>query len=289
MPAPPTNAPAAAAPTSNQDRIRVGWVESIVVSFGFVSAARDRARDHRAIGGAEGPGKEVRVVEEPRLPSGRERAQGRRVRFSDRRDAGRQLAALLTGTGPDPVVLALPRGGVPVGFEIAASLPAPLDVIVVRKLGVPAQPELAMGAIGEGDVRVLNADVVRHARIGADDLQRVERTERIELDRRLDRYRRGRPPVPIANRTAVIVDDGIATGATARAACQVARAQGARRIVLAAPVAPPSTIRALRDVADDVVVVEAPERFFAIGEFYRDFTPTTDAEVVELLAAADHG
>jgi putative phosphoribosyl transferase len=170
-----------------------------------------------------------------------------------------------------------------VGAVVAQALGAPLDVIVVRKLGVPAQPELAMGAIGEGGTRVLHHEVIDALRIGATDLAAVEERERLELDRRSQRLRAGRPRVSLQDRTAVVVDDGLATGSTARVAIEVARALGARRVVLAVPVAPASTVRELSDVADEVVCVATPEPFHAIGQWYRDFRPTTDDEVAELL------
>ncbi len=207
--------------------------------------------------------------------------------FLDRAEAGRRLAELLRHlSGEDVVVLGLPRGGVPVAAEVARALGAPLDVILVRKLGVPVQPELALGAIGEGGVRIINPDVVEIAGVSDTEIARVEARERGELERRARRYRGNRPPVPLPGRTAVIVDDGIATGATARAACQVARAHGASRVVLAAPVAPPSVRAALATAADEVICVETPRRFQAIGEWYADFSQTTDAEVVALLRAA---
>ncbi len=183
------------------------------------------------------------------------------------------------------VVLALPRGGVPLGAEVARALAAPLDIIVVRKLGVPRQPELAMGAIGEGGVRLVNRQVVAMARISRDELADVEARERDELARRAARFRGTRPRIPLAGRTALVVDDGIATGSTMRAACEVARALGARRVVVATPVAPTEAVASLRDVADEVVALESPRSFFAIGEFYEDFTQTTDDEVVRLLEA----
>jgi putative phosphoribosyl transferase len=211
------------------------------------------------------------------------------MQFSDRADAGRRLAAALAVLRDErPVVLALPRGGVPVAYEVARALHAPLDVILVRKLGVPWQPELAMGAIGEGSVRVLNDDVLRTARVSERDVAAVEAREREELDRRVRMFRGGRAMTPIEGRTVIVVDDGIATGSTAYAALQVARAAGARRVVLAAPVAPPSTVRWFLDdgAADDVVVVEQPARMWAIGAWYENFSQTTDAEVVELLDRA---
>ncbi|HEX5995107.1 MAG TPA: phosphoribosyltransferase family protein, partial [Jiangellales bacterium] len=175
---------------------------------------------------------------------------------------------------------------VPVASEVAASLGAPLDVLVVRKLGVPFQRELAMGAIGEDDVRVLNDEVLRLVKVSEADLAATEADERRELERRSKRFRRDRPRVPLKGRTAVIVDDGIATGATARAACEVARAQGAEHIVLAVPVAPPDTVRALSRVADEVVVVEQPTWLSSIGQWYDDFRQTSDEEVVALLDEA---
>lgn len=207
--------------------------------------------------------------------------------FSDRVDAGQRLAErLLSYREEDVVVLGLPRGGVPVAFEVARAFGAPLDVIVVRKLGVPFQPELAMGALGEGGVRIVNGDVVRMARVSDDELAAVEERERSELALRAQKFRGERPPIPLAGRTAMIIDDGIATGSTARAACQVARAQGASRVVLATPVAPPHTIDELNRYADDVVCLEAPAFFAAIGQFYADFSQTTDEEVIGLLEKA---
>ncbi len=210
--------------------------------------------------------------------------------FLDRSDAGRRLAnRMLHLRGEDVVVLALPRGGVPVAAEVARALGAPLDVIVVRKLGVPVQPELGMGAIGEGDVRIINPEVVAIAHVTDAEIATVERRERAELDRRARRFRGDRPRTPLAGRTAVIIDDGIATGSTARAACEVARAQGAARVVLAVPVAPPSACAALAAGADEVICLETPAHFLAIGEWYQDFSQTGDREVVSLLqrAAAD--
>jgi putative phosphoribosyl transferase len=203
--------------------------------------------------------------------------------FVDRREAGRRLAERLSFLrGEDAVVLGLPRGGVPVAFEVARALGAPLDVILVRKLGVPFQPELAMGAIGEGGVRVVNNEVVRSAGVTPGEMAEVEQREQAELDRRARRYRGGRPRVLLSGRTAVVVDDGIATGSTARAACQVARAEGAARVVLAVPVAPTSTVEELgREV--EVVCAEAHDDFWAIGQFYRDFHQTSDGEVARLL------
>ena len=209
------------------------------------------------------------------------------VIFADRVDAGQRLAHELDMLrGQDVVVLGLPRGGVPVAFEVAQALGAPLDVIVVRKLGVPFQPELAMGAIGENGARVLDAEVLAQARITESELRAVENRERAVLEARAVRLRRGRVPIDVRGRTAVIVDDGMATGSTARAACQVARQLGASRVIMAVPVAPTETVRNLSE-ADAVVSVSLPDRFIAVGAHYRNFTPTTEDEVVVLLDAAE--
>ncbi len=209
--------------------------------------------------------------------------------FADRVEAGRALAVVVgeriaerTGVA----VLGLPRGGIPVAFEVARAIGAPLDAIFVRKIGVPGQPELAMGAIGEDGVRVVNTEIVRAARVTPDVFARVEAHEREELARRAARVRSRHPRVALEQNIAVIVDDGIATGSTVRAACAVARAHGARRVIVAAPVAPASTIESLRSVADDVVVVTVPASFYAIGQLYDDFSATTDDEVVALLDRA---
>jgi putative phosphoribosyl transferase len=217
------------------------------------------------------------------------------MRFRDRRDAGRRLAEVVRHAdfgGRAVAVLGLPRGGVPVAFEIARALPAPLDVIVVRKLGVPFQPELAMGAIGEEGVRVENRDVLQSTALMSSDLDAVEARERAELRRRAEEYRDGRPRLDLRGRCAIIVDDGIATGSTMRAACQVARVLGVARIVVAVPVASRQAVAALRDVCDEVLSVELPEQFYAVGEWYRDFSQASDEEVVDLLrlaAAGDEG
>lgn len=207
--------------------------------------------------------------------------------FADRIEAGQRLAARLAHLrGEDVVVLGLPRGGVPVALEVARALDAPLDVIVVRKLGVPVQPELAMGAIGEDGVRVINDAVMRLARVAEADLEEVEARERLELERRARRYRGDRPRAPLSGKTAIVIDDGLATGSTARAACEVAKAHGASRVVLAVPVAPEQWTARLADTADELVCVEAPPDFVAVGQFYADFTATSDEEVVRCLALA---
>jgi len=209
------------------------------------------------------------------------------ARFRNRREAGERLAATLAPVRDEnPVVLALPRGGVPVAAEVARALHAPLDVMIVRKLGVPFQPELAMGAIGEGGARVLNDDVITVTKIAPREIAEVEARERVEVDRRARRYRGDAPMVALEGRTVVIVDDGIATGSTARAALQIARAHGARRVVLAAPVAPVETVDEMAKEADEVVVLETPSPFFAIGPWYDDFSQTTDEEVCRLLEAS---
>ncbi|MGW1073355.1 phosphoribosyltransferase family protein [Streptomyces sp. NPDC002537] len=204
--------------------------------------------------------------------------------FGNRLDAGRQLAARLARfKGTDVVVLGLPRGGVPVAAEVAGALGAPLDVCLVRKLGVPAQPELAMGALGEGGVRVLNDEVLRAARVTPDELARVEERERTVLLQRARTYRGEREPLGVGGRTVLVVDDGLATGATARAACRIARARGAARIVLAVPVAPPGWTARLGGDADELVCLDTPADFFAISQFYAEFPQTDDAEVVACL------
>ena len=207
--------------------------------------------------------------------------------FVDRADAGRQLARrLLYLRGTDAVVVALPRGGVPVAAEVARGLRAPLDVIVVRKLGVPFQPECGFGAIGEGGATVIDDDVVRQARLTRQAIVGVEARERARLDRRVAQLRGGRPPVPLAGRIAVVVDDGIATGSTARAACLVARARGASRVIVAVPVGAAEAIASLRHDADEVVCLHTPAPFVAIGDWYQDFSQVADAEVTGLLGQA---
>ena len=206
------------------------------------------------------------------------------IKFRDRLEAGHRLAtALQRFGGEDIVVLGLPRGGVPIAAIVADALSAPLDVIVVRKLGVPFHPELAMGAISEGGVRIVNEEVVRAARVTTQQFAQVEARERAELARRARLFRGDRPPVPVAGRTAIVVDDGIATGSTVWAACQVARALGARRVVVATPVGARHSIEELRTIADEVVCLETPEPFHAVGEWYADFSATPDSEVEALL------
>lgn len=209
-------------------------------------------------------------------------------RFPDRREAGRHLAAALqTMVGePQVSVLALPRGGVPVGYEVALALGAPLDVFLVRKLGVPGHEELAMGAIAEGGVRVLNREVIEPLRISQRVIEQVAVSEQAELARRERLYRGDAPPPDLRDRTVLLVDDGLATGSTMAAAVAGVRAQHPRRIIVAVPVASRQAMAALRQVADDCVAVLAPAGFGGVGEWYEDFRQTTDAEVQTLLEAA---
>jgi putative phosphoribosyl transferase len=210
--------------------------------------------------------------------------------FRDRDDAGVQLAELLDHLASrEPVVLGLPRGGVPVAAHVAARLRAPLDILVVRKLGVPSHPELAMGAIGEEGARVLEPTVLRHAGITTKQLAAVEATERAEIQRRATRYRDGRAPVPLEGRVVVIVDDGIATGSTARAAIQIARDRGAERVVLAVPVAAAETADELAQLVDELVCVTTPPHFVAVGQFYGNFAQVSDDEVASLLSTPPSG
>ncbi len=200
------------------------------------------------------------------------------VRFRDRREAGRRLAGLLAGEkGPRTTVLGLPRGGVVVAAEVARALGAPLDVLVVRKLGSPSMPEFALGAIAEGGVVYATRGSLRG-------LEEVLRRETAELERRVLRFRGGRPPPDLRGRTAILVDDGIATGSTVQAAVRAARQLGADRVVVAAPVVAPQSAEALGEVADAVVFVDAPEPFLAVGAFYDDFTQVEDDEVARALA-----
>jgi putative phosphoribosyl transferase len=205
--------------------------------------------------------------------------------FSDRSEAGSELAARLDQykDRDDVVVLALPRGGVPVAYEVARRLRAPLDIFLVRKLGVPGHPELAMGAIATGGVRVVNEDVVNWYGISAPVIDLVARTEQAELERRERSYRDGRRPIPLEGRTALLIDDGLATGSTMKAAVQAVRAHNPSRIVVAVPVGSRQTCAEFADLADDVVCARTPEPFSAVGEWYRDFSQTSDAQVRALL------
>jgi putative phosphoribosyl transferase len=212
------------------------------------------------------------------------------VVFADRADAGRQLAARLSFLRESQaVVLGLPRGGVPVAFEVARVLDAPLDVIVVRKLGVPFRPELAMGAIGEGGVRVINQEVVRRARVTQAELLLTEDRERAELDRYVRAYRARRSRLDVTDRAVVVIDDGIATGATARAACEVARGQGARQVIFAAPAGATDSAEYVRQCCDEVICLRTATYFGGVGEWYEDFRQVADAEVATLLDRAAAG
>jgi predicted phosphoribosyltransferase len=206
-------------------------------------------------------------------------------RFRNRTDAGRQLAGKLApyADRPDVVVLALPRGGVPVASEVARALGAPLDVFVVRKLGVPGHEELAMGAVATGGLRVLNDEIVHGLDIPEREIAAVADRELHELSRRERLYRGDHPPPDVGGRTVILVDDGLATGATMRAAVQALRQQQPARIVVAVPTASPDTCEALKAAADDVVCAMTPEPFFAVGHWYDDFTQTTDDEVARSL------
>ena len=208
--------------------------------------------------------------------------------FRDRADAGRKLSTSLHDYAgrPDLVVLALPRGGVPVGYEVARSLGAPLDIFLVRKLGVPGREELAMGAIASGGVRVLNRDVVQALDIPEQVIEGVAAAELRELERRERAYRDDRPPLDLRGRTIIIVDDGLATGSSMRAAATALRQQGPARIVVGVPVSTPETCEEFREEVDDIVCAITPQVLFGVGAWYQDFSQTTDDEVRDLLARA---
>jgi putative phosphoribosyl transferase len=211
------------------------------------------------------------------------------MRFADRHDAGRQLAArLLPFKSRRPVILALPRGGVPVGFEIARALEAPLDIVLVRKLGSPISPELAIGAIVDGEPleSIINADVVADLDVPASYIEAEIARQSREIERRRARYRQGRAMIDVRDRTAIVVDDGIATGATMRIALRAVRRRRPRRLVMAVPIAPTSTLAAMRGEADDLFCLGATEAFGAVGSFYRDFSQVDDETVIAILAEA---
>jgi putative phosphoribosyl transferase len=207
------------------------------------------------------------------------------VRFQDRIDAGRRLAEKLMEYAhqPDVLVLALPRGGVPVAYEVARALDAPLDVFLVRKLGVPGHEELAMGAIATGGVRVLNQEVVGMLRVPESVIDAVAQKEQRELERREREYRGERPEPEVRDRAVILVDDGLATGSTMRAAAEALKQEGTKRLIVAVPVAPPETCEAFRSEVDQIVCVVTPEPFFGVGRWYEDFSQTTDEEVRGLL------
>jgi predicted phosphoribosyltransferase len=209
-------------------------------------------------------------------------------RFRDRAEAGRFLAERLKSyrDREGVLILGLPRGGVPVAYEVARELGAPLDVFVVRKLGVPGHEELAMGAIASGGVRVLNVTVVRELGISEEQIERVAAAEQVELERQESLYRADRGPIDVKGRTVILVDDGLATGSTMRAAVSAVREQGAESVIVAVPVAAEQTCNDLRGDVDEIVCAETPEPFLAVGLWYEDFRPTTDDDVRELLARA---
>lgn len=205
--------------------------------------------------------------------------------FADRHSAGEELGRAVARLEPEePVVLGLPRGGVPVAYEVARELGCPLDVLVVRKIGVPMQPELAMGSVGEGGVVVRNEDVIRIARVDDETFERVLESEKQELESRLRMYRSEARPIDVEGRTIVVVDDGLATGSTARAALQVLKERDARAVWLAVPVAPADTAEDMASIADRLVTLQTPRRFGAVGAWYRDFSQTSDQEVRSLLS-----
>ncbi len=205
--------------------------------------------------------------------------------FADRHSAGEELGRAVARLEPEePVVLGLPRGGVPVAYEVARELGCPLDVLVVRKIGVPMQPELAMGSVGEGGVVVRNEDVIQIARVDDETFERVLESEKQELEGRLRMYRSEARPIDVEGRTVIVVDDGLATGSTARAALQVLKERDAREIWLAVPVAPSDTAEDMASIADRLVTLQTPRRFGAVGAWYRDFSQTSDQEVRSLLS-----
>lgn len=207
------------------------------------------------------------------------------ARFQNREEAGRILAAklMIYANRPETIVLALPRGGVPIGYEIARALNLPLDVMIVRKLGVPGHEELAMGAIASGGVRVLNRSVIESLRIPPDSLEAVEKREALELMRREATYRGNRQPIPLKGKNVILVDDGVATGSTMRVAISALREQCVGRIILATPIAPPTVRWEMEALVEDFVALVMPEDFFGVGQWYDDFTQVSDDTVYELL------
>jgi predicted phosphoribosyltransferase len=212
---------------------------------------------------------------------------GRQTRFRDRTQAGRLLGKRVAAwRDDDPVVLGLPRGGVPVAYEVAKALGAPLDILVVRKIGAPGQPELALGAVGEGGIRLFNHDIVTALGIGPDRLEQLAHATVLEVAERTAHLRGPVPALELTGRTVVVVDDGVATGATVRAAMAVLRRREVAQLLLAVPVTAPEALRLLGPLADDLVCLSAPPAFMAVGQYYDDFDQTTDQEVRRLLTAA---
>ncbi|WP_228718560.1 phosphoribosyltransferase [Kitasatospora acidiphila] len=212
------------------------------------------------------------------------------MRFRDRADAGRLLGKRVAGWAADrPIVVGLPRGGVPVAYEVARMMEAPLDILVVRKIGAPGQPELALGAVGEGGIRLFNHDIIAALGISAERLERLADETAAEVAERTGRLRGDRPPLDPAGRAVVLVDDGIATGATVRAAMAVLRRRDVDQLLLAVPVTSPEALRVLGPLADDLVCLSAPAAFMAVGQFYDDFDQTSDQEVRRLLELAGGG
>jgi predicted phosphoribosyltransferase len=253
-------------------------------------AARTHPRRFRAPRAAQRG--DVMLFSSSPLRRDRDRSFG--GRFGDRHDAGRRLGEALAAAGydrdGDVIILALPRGGVPVAYEVARRLDAPLDVFLVRKLGVPGHEELAMGAIASGGVLVLNDDVLRHAHVGQAEVEHAARREAAELARRERAYRGDRPPPAVHGKTVILIDDGLATGASMRAAAEAVSRLNPKKVVVAVPVAAPETCEQFRALVDDVVCAVTPQPFAAVGMWYEDFSQTSDDEVRELLerAAREH-
>lgn len=211
------------------------------------------------------------------------------IRFADRRDAGRQLGErLLPFAYENPLVIGLPRGGVPVAREVAMALHAPLDFLAVRKLGAPHNPEYGIGAIAEGGVRLIDPEAIAILGLRNGIVDQIAARETAELERRAELYRDARPPLSVSGHTAIVVDDGVATGLTDSAALRAVRRLGPRRLILAVPVCPPDSARHLRDEADEVIALQQPPRFFGVGQFYEDFAQVADEEVVSTLAEFGH-
>ncbi len=226
-------------------------------------------------------GDAVATIEEASPPG------GQAIRFRDRGDAGRRLASLLEAhRSEEPVILAMPRGGVPVAAEVARALEAPLDLAVVRKVGAPRNPEFAIGAVAENGIRLISERAARALRLGPGRLEALVEAAEADLGECVRRYREGRPPLDLTGRTAILVDDGLATGRSAHAALLSLRARGAERLILAVPVAAPESVRELAPLAEEIVCVEQPRDMWAVGYWYADFAPVSDADVAAALDRA---